>query len=231
GSGAPSVSGIAVAGSVSVDVGLYSVVAYVSGATLNLQEDSSVTAEDESNIWTIGGAVAFGGKAGVGIGIGVNVLGSDGNPNTTSAYVENSTVTLDDGALEVSAENKNPSVDPRIVAITAAIGASTGSFAGAGMVSVNLINSETSARITGSTLEQPETSEGKASAVVSAADTSGIISVGGAVGVSTSGPSIGAAIGYNEIETSTVAGIESSTLSIGGDVSVTADAKATIVGV
>src|SRR5262249_16430492 len=121
--------------------------------------------------------------------------------------------------------------DPRIVAITAAIGASTGSFAGAGMVSVNLINSATSARITGSTLEQPETSEGKVSAVVSAADTSGIISVGGAVGVSTSGPSIGAALGYNEIETSTVAGIESSTLSIGGDVSVTADAKATIVGV
>src|SRR5262249_52444426 len=119
----------------------------------------------------------------------------------------------------------------RIVAITAAVGASTGSFAGAGMVSVNLIDSQTSARIKGSTLEEPSASTGKVSAVVSAADTSGIISVGGAVGVPTSRPSIGAAIGYNEIQTSSVAAIESSTLSIGGDVSVTTEAKATIVGV
>src|SRR5262249_61311702 len=101
-------------------------------------------------------------------------------------------------------ENQNQTVTPRIVAGTAAIAISTGSqaaLAGAGMVSVNLINSRTSAEIIGSTVSEPSTGEG--SVEVYAADTSGIISIGGAVGVTTTGFAIGAAIGFNSIQTPT----------------------------
>src|SRR5262249_39755125 len=232
GAGAFSQEGIGIAGSFSINAGLFSAVSYVSGATLHLQDESSVTAKDESNIWSVGGALAYGGAVGIGAGIAVNFLGTSDNPNTTRAYAENSTTTRASGNPLAQAENQNRTVPPRIVAVTAAIAISTGSqaaLAGAGMVSVNLINSRTSAEIIGSTVSEPSTGEG--SVEVHAADTSGIISIGGAVGVTTRGFAIGAAIGFNHIQTTTVAAIEDSQITTPGSLEVTAESNATNVGV
>ncbi len=239
GAGLPSpYSGTAVAGSVSANVGLYSVTAYASGARLNAQDDLSVTATDQSTIWSIAGAAAYGGDGGYGAAFAINLLGLPDQPDSTSAYIENSTISLEHGTLEVAARDQNSSVDPRIVAVTAAFAASDTAedSVGAGMVSVNIIASQTTANITGSTILQPAAATGTASVDVIAADTSGIISVGGAIGIAVFQSTIpgnrviGAAIGYNEINNQISAFIDGGSLNIKGDLFVTATSNATISG-
>ncbi len=234
GAGAPSKQGLAIAGSFSVNAALYTVSSYVSGAVLMVQDDSSVTADDASDIWSVGGALAYGGAVGIGAGVAINLLGTQGSPNITSASVANSTVTVADGTLEVAADNVDPSSDPRIIAVTAAFAAASGQkpqFAGAGMISVNLIYDQTTAEITGSTVSETSGSKGTVSIDVSATDTSGIVSIGGAISGVSKGVAVGAGIGYNEIQTATVAAIEGSHVTIPGDLSVTAESNASIAGV
>src|SRR5262249_18700083 len=151
-------------------------------------------------------------------------------------YIDHSTITLSSGTLSVLATNANAAVEPRIVAITGAVGAAaqTDSNAGAGMVSVNVIKDETDAYIIGSTNVQPVVGAGPANLVVQGEDDSWIISVGGAVGISSKN-AVGAAIGYNEIGANTRAYIDSSsvgtpTAPLQGFVTVQAIDKAQITG-
>jgi len=236
GSGAPLKEGIAVAGSISVNVVIDTVETYLSGVTATLDESSSIKAQNESQIWAIGGAVGYGGKGGIGVGIAVNVMGADGDPNVTRAYIEDSTVTLGDGTLEVSAFNENPTMDPRIIAITGSVGIGRGSesFAGAGTISVNIISNDTEAYVKSSTITELENDPGTVNTLVKARDNSGIVAISGAVGASQKA-SIGAAIGYNEIDNDVTAYLDNVMLTTNGTLTIEALSEsvigATTVGV
>ena len=223
GSGAPLKEGIAVAGSIAVNAIIDTVEAYLSGATVTLDESSSIKAQNESEIWAIGGALAYGGKGGIGVGIAVNVMGTEDDPNVTRAYIDNSTVTMSNGTLEVSAYNENPTTDPRIVAITGSVGIGKGSesFAGAGTISVNLISNDTYAYIKSSNIQEPENNPGTVNTLVKARDNSGIFAISGAVGAAQKA-SIGAAVGYNEIDNDINAYLDGTTLTSGGTLTIEA---------
>ncbi|NOY98599.1 MAG: hypothetical protein GXP40_05255, partial [Chloroflexi bacterium] len=225
GSGAPLKNGISVAGSISVNLILVDTEAYLLGVTATLADSSSIKAQDESQIWAIGGAVAFGGKAGVGVGIAVNVMGVDFDSNLTRAYIEDSTVTVNAGTLEVSALNENSSIDPRIIAVTGSLGIGSGpqSVSGAGTISVNILSYDTVSYIKNSTITDVNT-------LLQAHDTSGIIAISGAVGVSQQ-TSIGAAISFNEIGNYVLAYLDQATLTSSGTLNIEAISESMIVAV
>ena len=182
GSGAFVKEGIAVARSFSANVVLDTVEAYILDSTATLVGSSSINAENGCEILAIGGAAAYGGKYGFGVGIAVNVLGSELDINMTRAYVENSTVTIASGTLDVTALNDNPGDDPRILAVTGSLGLSFGqqSFTGAGTLSVNIIANDTQAYIKNSTVKEPAGDPGQLDAVLTARDESGIRAISGA---------------------------------------------------
>ena len=227
----PAAGGVAVAGSVSVNEILPITEAYVSGANLTLDGNATIQAVDESEIWAIAGSASFGGSVGVGIAIGVNEIGSASNPALTEAYAANSTFTIDNGSLNVSAIDTNSGSDPRIVAATASTGAgSSDSIAGiAGMVAVNEIIGTTSAYLDDSTVRQGTGSSSAAGVAVTASNNSYIVSVGGAVGVA-GVAGVGAAVGYNQIATTTTAYLDETDVTVGGAVADSAQSDATIVG-
>jgi len=229
GSGQPLKEGIAVAGSIAVNSIMDSVEAYLSGAKVTLEESSLIKARNESQIWAVGGALAYGGKGGIGVGIAVNVMGTEDDPNVTRAYIDNSTVTMGNGTLEVSAFNENPTTDPRIIAVTGSVGIGKGSesFAGAGTISVNLISNDTVAYIRSSTLQEPEDDPGTLNVLVKARDNSGIFAISGAVGAAQKA-SIGAAVGYNEIDNDVSAYLDGATLSPSGTLTIEASSESEI---
>ena len=226
-----------VGGSFSANVILGSVVADVTDANLILASGSSVTAEDSSDIWAIGGGLAYGGQTGVGIGFAVNILGTPGSPDQTDATVSGSTISIADGTLSVQAVNADPatdifgtSADPRIIAFAGAIGASSNEgISGAGMVSVNILATAAEASVTESTVKEPGSNEDVAVAV-NAIDSSGIVAIGGSIAAG-DGTGLGAAIGYNEIDGTTTAVINSSSVHVDGGVSVTAVSDGSILGI
>src|SRR5207248_3254520 len=118
----------AVAGPVSVNYVLSRTYAYLSGVTALLDTDSFVHATDESKIVAVAGALGYGGTGGYGIGIGVNLVGFSNNdnvpnePGATRAYVEDSAITIAGGLFEVRVSDDNHSTDPRILAVSGAIG-------------------------------------------------------------------------------------------------------------
>src|SRR5262249_36224071 len=155
--GASGRQGIAVTGSVSVDVVLPDTEAYVTGAQLTLAGDSEVTATDNSEIWSVAGNGALGGQGGYGGAVAVNLIGTANQPAKTLAYVTDSTVTLAGGTLSVLATDANAAALPSIVSIAGSLGVGTqlNSDAGAGMVAVNFIDAETDAYVQDSTIQQP----------------------------------------------------------------------------
>ncbi len=110
GSGAPKATGTAIAGSVSINILLPNTDAYVTNSTLDLADDSHVSAADSSLIWSVAGAGAYGGAGGYGAAIAVNLIGFSNQvqiipnqPATTDAYITGSTVNMTGGTLKVSA--------------------------------------------------------------------------------------------------------------------------------
>ncbi len=248
----------AMAGSVSINLILPDTEAYISGATISLIGDSSVSADEKSDIWSIAGGVAFGGTGGYGVAVALNIIGSPtiggvtadpvlvpNQPNdlpvedgTTAAFISASTITIVGGTLSVTAINENPAVDPRIIVVAGAIGAGTGAggTGDAGMLAVNIIQDDTDAYITGSSsvteVAAPTgvTDPGPASISIHAKDVSGIDSFGGGIAVG-SGEGVGAAFGWNEINDNITADIESTTVDITGSVTVNAQSQESILGV
>jgi filamentous hemagglutinin family protein len=112
--------------------------AYLENSTVTLSDTDLLTdevrlkAEDKSTIHAVAGAVALGGKAGIGLSIGDNTI-----DNTTSAYAKNTNITA--GKLSVEALNEN-----EIRALAATLTAST-QGAGSGSLAVNNINNTASA--------------------------------------------------------------------------------------
>ncbi|MBS3951841.1 MAG: LEPR-XLL domain-containing protein, partial [Methylomicrobium sp.] len=232
--------GKAIAGSVSINLIFNVTEAYLSGVDAEVDGDVSVTASDNSRIIAVGGGLAFalGGKIGVGLGVGANILGSDVKPTITRAYISDSTLVIGGDSLTVTATNDNVDSDGRIFAITAGVGVAGGPDATVGlgaMLSVNLITNTTEAYVRNTKIDEELDENGdpidpKLNTRVEARDDSGIIAIGGAVGVST-GNAIGAAIGYNEIDNDVKAYLEDVDLTADGTLTVKATSDAEIGGV
>ena len=234
-SGASGVQGTAVAGSVSVDVILPDTEAYIENAEVALSGDSNVKAIDQTQIWSIAGSGALGGKGGYGAAIAVNLIGfsflNTVDPAKTLAYIDGSTVTLDSGTLSVLATDANATPLPRIVSIAGALGVGTQaeSNAVAAMVAVNIIKDETEAYVEDSTITKPASPTGTTNLDVASSDDSWIISIGGAVGASDN-VGVGAGISYNQIAAQTESYIDDTTVTVGGTVNVQATDSAEIAG-
>ena len=225
-----SANGIGIAGSVSVNVILGDTYAYLdAGSDVDNATSVSIHAKDTSSIIAVAGAIAYGGKAGVGAGVAVNYVGT-----WSKAYVENSDITIG-GTLDVKAENY-----PDIVSVAAAIGASTGArpMAGAISVSVNIVSADTSALIRGEKTANGIDATG--GILISATDDSAIHVYAGGIalawgyssrkedrGIGTS-VTIGVAIAINRIDNDVEALIEDATVDSGGEVELTATSTSTI---
>ncbi len=224
------------AGSVSVNIVLPDTEAYVKNANVHLSGDSNVLANDDTQIWAIAGAIGFGGKGGYGVSAAVNLIGfswtdSTVAPAATLAFIENSTIDIAAGTLTVAATSANPGGTPRIVAVTGAIGAgltTPKSLGGAGMIAVNIIQDETEAYLTSSTVVQAPPSSRLTNLVVQSHDASEIVAIGGAVGI---GNSTGAGAGYNQISATIQASLDNTIVNVSGAVTVTAESEQTIGGV
>ena len=240
--GASGVMGTAVAGSVSVDLVLPDTEAYISGANVTLAGDSNVTATESAVIAAIAGSAALGGKGGYGVALAVNLIGfsnqipvTPNEPAATLAYIENSTITDTGGTLSVLAKSANAPNQPSIIAIVGALGAGTqaNSTGVGGMISVNIIKDETEAYIGNSTVTVPSGQSSSAPALnvnVNAHDESEIVALGGAVGFGQKN-GVGAAIGYNEIQSTITAYLDDATLNVTRSLTVTAQSNQTIGGV
>ncbi|MCJ7824853.1 MAG: hypothetical protein MUP44_08130, partial [Anaerolineales bacterium] len=168
------------------------------------------------------------------MGIAVNVMGSDQDPNETWASIEDSSLTMTGGTLKVEATNEDPDMDPRIIAITGSLGIGSGpeSVAGAGTISVNLIHNDTRASVRRSTITEayvgPDTEV--LDTQVTARDNSGIVTISGAVGLAQE-KSLGAAVSYNEIENVLSASFEDVVLTADGSLTLDASSEGLIRGI
>ncbi len=217
-------------GSFSVNIITDKVKAYLTGSTVTVVGDLDDKATDSTLIVSVAGGVGYGGKAGAGIAIAVNVI-----TDTAYAYVNSSNVTDSGGGVEISATNEGPSTDARIVALTGTVGASSQGGGGAGMLSVNIVENDTEAYVgnnstitdTAATSPSGGTDPGPGNLLVHANDTSEIVSIGGAVGIGQKN-GVGVALGYNGINSQIKAYIDSSTVTVPGTLTVNAESHQTI---
>ena len=174
-----------VAGSVSINEIDNTTQALLAGSSISGATKVTVGAGDHSSIQSIAGALAYGGKAGVGLSFAWNDIA-----NTTSALVDTSDLQAS-GTASVSAENEST-----IESISASIGASQGNMAGAGAVSINSIANTTTATVQ----DKLATGLVAGGAVdVKASDTSGIFALAGGVGATTGQAGFGAAVAWSEV--------------------------------
>ena len=245
GSGATGQSGSAGTGSLALNLILPNTDAYVTGATLALEGDSEVEAQDSSMIWSVAGSGSFGGKLGVGASVALNLIGFSNQlqavpnqPGTTDAYITNSTVTMAGGTLKVSADAQNDTSNPRIIAITGTLGIGTQaeSKGVAAMVSVNVIKEQTEAYISGSSVTEDPLPSGvtidpnPVNLVIQTNDTSGIVAIGFAAGAGQSA-AVGAALGYNETHANLSADLDDTKVNVNGAVTVESASTQDIGGV
>ena len=171
----------------------------------------TVEAQDDSDIWTIGGAATLGGKGGFGAGVTVNDLG-----NTTTAAVDDAGLTLS-GGLTVTARNGND-----IRSIAASLGGNTGTFQISGAASANMIDNDVTASLSGDSRASGAAGLSIGGAVsVTATDDSSIGVIAGAGGAS-QGTGIGVSIAVNQIDSDTLAEVADTVLAASQTLAVSA---------
>ncbi len=159
----------------------------------------SLTAYDESEIFSIAGAVAFGGKAGIGASVGVNLISDfDSGEKGISAFIKNSDVDVDN---DVSLSGFSGT---QIIGVAAAVSAATGPLAASVAVVVNEIDVTTQVFIEGKLLDGLDAG---GDVYLSAYDNAAIGSVAGGVGISGGAAGIGASVAVNTITNDTSAKI------------------------
>ncbi|MHC5860002.1 hypothetical protein [Nostoc sp.] len=221
---------LAVAGTVAVNQITNNVIAGIAG-TIATQGDVSITATDNSKIQALAGGLAVaaklsegGPKASIGAAVAVNRITS-----TIKATIDKADVTAD-GTLSVNAHS-----DAVITSVTIAgsasvsKGDSAGSFAAGASVAINKIKSSIIGAITdGSTILV-----GGQNLAISAKDNSTInaFALGGAIAVAASSGTgatlaIGVSAAKNEINNTTAAYIDDSTVSSSNDTDVNLDLQA-----
>jgi hypothetical protein len=216
GAGAPRDKGIAIAGSVSVNIVLDTVEALIKDS--NLTATSSLTntlnATNNAILVVVAGAVSYGGKAGVGASLAVNLIDND-----TIASIEQ-TDFVHNGELDLNASDK-----PDIISVAGAGGVSSDKLGLAFTIAVNLILNNVKATLNG--FDDSANSVANGTVSLSATGNAMIISIAGAVGISKN-VGIGAALAYNQIGYDLLASIEDSILDVAGQVKLLAQQKAQI---
>lgn len=180
-----------VAGSVSINEIEHQTQVLLANTRISGADQVGLFSADRSTIQSVAGALAFGGKAGVGLSFAWNRIG-----NTTTTRVDTSAIDAS-GAVAVQAESDNT-----IDSVAASIGASKGAMAGAGAVSINTITSQTAATVDGRTGNGIDAG---GAVDVAAADTSRIAALAGGVGATSGQAGFGAAVGWSEVNTAVTA--------------------------
>lgn len=203
GSAAPMAkTGVAVAGSVSINQIDNETISYIDNSTVYAtgatpeeeQAALSVSSKDNSKLLAIAGGVSVAKTAGIGASVGANYI-----DNTVSSSIKNSTVTSSTGGISVDAINNSSITD-----ISGTVGVALEGMAVAASVAVNKIDSDTDAYIENSTVG----SDGDVK--VSAENTSDMLAVAGAVGVA-KGAGVGLSTAVSTINTNTKAFVLGST--------------------
>jgi hypothetical protein len=210
------------AGSFSVNIITDQVDAYLVNDNVQLGGDLEVQATDASLIVSVAGGVGYGGKAGRGLAVAVNVV-----TNTTTAYIDTTTINQTGGGLDVTASNDNPTTDARIVALTGTVGAASQGNGSAGMIGVNVIHDTTDAHLSNSTYTNTNIDSTTNGATVQAEDHSWIVSLGFAVGVGQNN-GVGGAISVNVITDPVLAHLDNTKFTTNGSLTVHAESDDTI---
>ncbi|HEV3085369.1 MAG TPA: hypothetical protein VGY66_36785, partial [Gemmataceae bacterium] len=179
----------------------------------------SVTSTNKDGIFAVAGALASGGKAGIGAAVAVNSIPSSGQSDSVQANIQDSDVAAG-GLINLDSESRQS-----IVSITAAIGLAQSGMAAALAISNNTISPSTEASIRG---EKKKGVQAGGNLSVSAEDTSTIFALVGAGSGGSTQVSLGAAITSNTITENVQTQIESGLVSAGA-VTVLAHGSANIL--
>ncbi|MDP1688111.1 leukotoxin LktA family filamentous adhesin [Hydrogenophaga sp.] len=182
---------VGVAGSVSINEIANLTQVLLSNAHVNGAGSVTLYSADISSIRSVAGALAFGGKAGVGLSFAWNKINND-----TSTLVDTSDIEAS-GTVSVQAASDNA-----IDSISASIGASKGPMAGAGAVSINTINNTTAATVNGKLADGIDAGGAVA---ITADDSSRIFALAGGVGATSGQAGFGAAVAWSEVNNTVAA--------------------------
>ncbi|TVT46933.1 MAG: leukotoxin LktA family filamentous adhesin [Denitromonas halophila] len=211
---------VGVAGSVSINAIDNSTKTYLSNVLLTGVSTVGLTALDDSTIRAIAGAIAFGGKAGIGLSFSWNQLDND-----TESWIANSDVDAT-GLVSVAATTDN-SIDT----ISAAIGASKGPMAGAAAVTINTIDNTTKTWIAGT--RGGDGVDSAANIALTSTDSSRIFGLAGALGATTGSAGVGVTFAWNDVDNIVDARLKNNANaeSTAGDITVKADSSTHIEGI
>ncbi len=203
---------LGIAGSVSINEIDNTTRSYLNKVLLTGVGNVHLSATDNSSIRAIAGAVAFGGKAGIGLSFGWNHL-----ENETESWIADSDVDAT-GLVTVNALTDND-----IDTISAAIGASKGQMAGAGAVTINTIDNATRTWVSGQRAGDGVDAVNGVS--LTSTDSSRIFGLAGALAGSTQGAGVGVSFAWNDVDNTVDAGLTGNTdvESTAGSVVVDAD--------
>ena len=182
---------LGVAGSVSINEISNLTQVLLRNAHVNGAGSVTLYSADISSIRSVAGALAFGGKAGVGLSFAWNQIHND-----TSTLVDTSDIEAS-GTVNVQAASDND-----IDSISASIGASKGPMAGAGAVSINTINNTTAATVNG---KLGDGIDAGGVVTITADDSSHIFALAGGVGATSGQAGFGAAVAWSEVNNAVAA--------------------------
>ncbi len=222
GSGSFSDSGVAFAGTLTINDVVNDTYAYIgSYSNINTDGDTKVTATDSSSILSVAGALQYSGQYGIGASIGLNFT-----ENSTFAYIEDADITVTN--LSLSANNSNT-----IHAFAVAAGASLDGMAAEFSLTYNTTNNVTEAFIDNGYDELETNLSGDLA--LSAKDDSEIFSLAGVLGLSlltgatdNYAATLGISIAINEIENETRARIKDGRAVVQRDLELIADSTSDI---
>ena len=190
GSGAPAQNGVAITGQVSYNIVDNDTQSFIENSAVNTHviapsANVELNAKDQTDILAIAGAVAYGGKAGIGASVAINEVNND-----SLSYVKDSNIATS-ADLKLDALNEN-----EIRAITAVLAASQ-QFAVSGSISLNEIGNSSKVYIDNSSLLD-KSLDITGDTTLSAKDSSEIEVISGALSASKSA-SLGAGVSTNKI--------------------------------
>ena len=210
--------GTGLAGSIAVNNMKNTVESYLANSTVKTPGALNVLATNTNAVTVTGGSVTVSGGSGLGGSVVVNVM-----DNPTKVRITDSILQIGQ-AIQMAATSQD-SVDAKTVS-----GSAAGGVALTGAISINLIQGETTALITGNTaINQAAEDAGKGGDItVSAKDTTTIKAMTGAAAASIGG-SFGAGFDISDIRKTTTAGIDATAqVRTAGAVTVFANSNRTI---
>ncbi|HEV8062517.1 MAG TPA: hypothetical protein VGP68_21740, partial [Gemmataceae bacterium] len=183
-------NGISVAGQVSVNSMSATTEADIVDGSSVTANDVTLTATNSDSIFSIAGALAYGGKAGIGAAISLDFIPGPGDSEATDAFIQDSDIAAS-GTVQARADG-----DESIFGITAALGASKAGMAGALSISINTISPTNEAYFSG---EKSNGINAKGDVTLSATDNSTIQTIAGGIGITGGVVGFGIAFAYDDI--------------------------------